>query len=449
MSNQTLPDSSKKAKEAPTRKVQPSRQAKGRLYRRQTARVEERRDGKPLIFGWGKHLSRRQKTKIQTRAFWTFTIVVIFAVIGVLGYSYYYVNYGIPAQPIVTVNGQNIPQSLFRKLNFYLAQNLSNQLASVQTQLSAAQQKAKSKDQKTANEGQQEVNTLTTQQQTLQAQFSIPTVGAQSEEDLVDDVLIQEQIPQLEARGVPASALEATPKEIDAKLADFKKSFPPTVTYSQFLSAGKMSEDDLRQVLAILVRRDNMQKYQQSLFGPTGLQVHAWIIQASSQTEANQFLTQLKSASTSDFLAAFEKLAKRSSRDVNTKAQGGDMGWLVSGNASITGGALAERWLFDPARKVGDLSPAIKVVNSEFDIYYISAIDPHRPISADTLNTLKTNALDNWIQYLKVDPQTHIGVVDTTKQLDPNNFPANLPSGASATQPPGGGLPGGGLPGGP
>jgi hypothetical protein len=443
MSNQTLPGSSKKTKAAPTGKTQQARQARGRLYRRQTARVEERRDGKPLVFGWGKHLSRRQKTKIQTRAFWVFAIVAILAVVLVLGYSFYYVNYLVPAQPIVSVNGQQIPQSLFRKLNYYLSQTYANQLASVQTQLTAAQQEANSSDPATKAAGQQEVNNLTNEQTTLNAQYSIPTVGSVSEEDLVDDVLIQAQIPLLEAKGVPAAELEATPQEINAKLAAFKKSFPPTVTYSQFLSSAKMSEDDFRQILAIIVRRDNLQRYLQGLIGPTAFQVHGWLIQANSQSEANKFLTQLKGYSAADLPAEFQKLAKRSSRDANTKAQGGDMGWLVTGDTNIAGGAVAEKWFFAPTRKVGDLSQAFKILDGQYDIYYVSAIDPHRPLDSTTASSLKSNALDNWISLLKSDPQVQIGVIDTTKQLDPNNFPPNLPAGAPSAQPGSTGLIGG------
>ncbi len=427
MSNQTLPEASKKAKETPTKKTQPARPAKGRLYRRQTARVEERRDGKPLIFGWGKRLSRRQKTKIQKRAFWSFVVVAILAVVSVLGYSLYYNNYVIPGEPVVTVNGQAVPQSLFRKLNFYLSQDLSNQLAAVQVQVNAAQKLANSSDQATQLEGEKELNDLQTQQQTLNAQFSIPTVGSQSEEYLVDDILIQEQIPQLEARGVPASRLEASPQEITAKLTAFQKALPAGVTYSQFLSAAKMSEDDFRQVLAVVVRRDNMQQYQQSLFGPTGPQVHAWLFQTDTQQNAEKYLAQMQSAS--NVQDAFEKLAKRYSRDANTKASGGDMGWVVYGDTTI--GALAETWLFDSARHTGELSGIIKIVNGEYNIYYISGIDPHRPISSDKLSSLKSSALDNWIAQLKSQPQTQIGNVDSTKELDPNNFPANLPTGAA------------------
>lgn len=436
MSNQTLPQSSKKAKEAPTGKSQQPRQARGRLYRRQTARVEERRDGKPLLFGWGKHLSRRQKNKIQTRAFWIFTIAAILAVVGVLGYSFYYINYAVPAQPIVTVDGQQIPQSLFRKLNFYVTQDLSNQMAAVQQQLTAAQQEAKSSDPKKAAEGNQKVSDLTTQQQTLTAQFTIPTVGAVSAEDLVDDVLIQAQIPQLEAQGVPGSKLVASDKEINAKLAAFKKAFPTSETYSQFLSSAKMSDDDFRQILALLVRRDNMTSYLQSVIGPTRFQVHSWVIQVGSQDAANKLLAKLKGYSAADLPAQFQNQAKRVSVDVNTKSKGGDMGWIVAGDPNAAEGAIAEPWLFDAARKAGDLSPVIKIVNGQYNIYYISAVDPHRPLSSDTLSALKSNALSNWIELIKVSPHTQIGDIDSTKQADPNNFPSNLPAGAPSNQPP-------------
>ncbi len=435
MSNQTLPKSSKKPKEASTAKTQPARQAKGRLYRRQTARVEERRDGKPLVFGWGKHLSRRQKTKIQTRAFWIFTGVAIFAVIAVLGYSFYYVNYAVPGEPIVTVNGQAIPQSLYRKLNFYLSQDFSNQLAAIQTELSTAQQEENSSDPTTKAEGTQAISSLTTQQQTLQNEYSVPTVASLSAEDLVDDVLIQEEIPQLEAKGVPAAYLEATSQEINAKLAAFKDGFPPTVKYSQFLSSANMSEDDFRQILAILVRRDNMQNYLASQIGSTGLQVHAWILQANTQAEANKFLSQLKGLSGASLLTEWQKLAKRSSTDANTKAQGGDMGWLNAGDTSITGSAVGEQWLFNPSRKVGDVSSALTPVTGEYDMYYISAIDPHRPIDSSTLGTLKSDALTNWIAILKALPQNHIGALNSNMQEDTSNFPSSLPAGAPASTP--------------
>ncbi len=50
--------------ERPVRRPENQRSAKPKRYHKQTARVEARRDGKPLIFGWGKHLSHKEKVKI-------------------------------------------------------------------------------------------------------------------------------------------------------------------------------------------------------------------------------------------------------------------------------------------------------------------------------------------------------------------------------------------------
>jgi parvulin-like peptidyl-prolyl isomerase len=430
MSKQTLPESTKNAKEAPARNAQPARPARGRPYRRQTARVEERRDGKPLLFGWGKHLSRRQKNKIQSRAFWSFVVVAIIAVVGVLGYAYYNINYGIPGQPIVTVNGHVIPQSLFRKLNFYLAQDLTNQQAALSQQQTAAQKLANSTDPTKQQQGQQELSAIQQQQQVLQAQYSIPTVGSTSVEDLVDDELIQEQIPILEAHGVPASTLEASEKDITARLNAFKKAFPSTVTYSQFLSASKMTEDDVRQLVAILVRHDKMDAYQQSLVHPTMPQVHASLIETTTKQDAAKILSQLQGLSATDLPTTFAKLAKRDSKDANSKSKGGDLGWIVYGDTATE--SAAERWLFASSRKVGDLSPAIDVSGGVYKIFYISALDQHRPVSADKLTTLKSEALTEWATLLRSAPNTTITDTDSTKLLDPNNFPANLPSGASS-----------------
>ena len=66
MSNQTLQRSTTKRRE---RAKTPSKSVGRRgAAGRQTARLEGRRDGKPLIFGWGAHLTRAQKARYQRGA---------------------------------------------------------------------------------------------------------------------------------------------------------------------------------------------------------------------------------------------------------------------------------------------------------------------------------------------------------------------------------------------
>ncbi len=415
---------------------QSARAARGQVHRRQTARVEERRDGKPLIFGYGKQLSRRQKQTIQKRALWTFIVVTLLGILFTAGFAIYNINYRIPGLPIVTINGHQIPQSLFRKFNYYVTQDLANKLTDIQKQQAAAQVLANSADQDTHLKGEQELADLEQQQNTLTQQDNIPGVGGTSVENLVDDELIREQIPVLESHGVAPNLLEATDKDINARLDAFKKALPHTTTYSQFLSNAKMSDDDFRQILAVLVRRDKMDAYQQSLVGATMPQVHANLILTANLADANKILDKLRTSK--DLPADFANQAKRLSKDPNSKSKGGDLGWVVYGDTSTD--SAAERWLFDPSRKVGELSdPALKISGGEYAIYYITGIDQHRPVSAAQEQSLKSSALTHWISQIKSLPQTSLSDTDSTKLLDANNFPAGLPSGPSTSPIPGSG----------
>jgi hypothetical protein len=97
-------------------KQRSTRSNKSRKYNRQTAHVEARRDGKPLVFGWGKHLSHAEKVKIQRRATWSIAALFGFLIVGTILASWISINIIIPGQPITSVNGHQIPQSQYRKM---------------------------------------------------------------------------------------------------------------------------------------------------------------------------------------------------------------------------------------------------------------------------------------------------------------------------------------------
>src|SRR6478672_9421455 len=93
-----------------------SRSGKAKKYNRQTAHVEARRDGKPLIFGWGKHLSHAEKVKIQRRATWAVAGIFGFLIVGTILAFWISINIIIPGQPMTSVNGHQIPQSQYHKM---------------------------------------------------------------------------------------------------------------------------------------------------------------------------------------------------------------------------------------------------------------------------------------------------------------------------------------------
>src|SRR5579859_4147293 len=112
----TMKSSTERPSQRPSSQ-RPPRSNKAKNYKRQTAHgVEARRDGKPLIFGWGKHLSHKEKLQLQRRAVWGFTGLIGLALVLVLIGAWVDNNIIVPGETITTVNGHQIPQSQFRKM---------------------------------------------------------------------------------------------------------------------------------------------------------------------------------------------------------------------------------------------------------------------------------------------------------------------------------------------
>ncbi len=464
----------------------PTRPAKGNKYVKQTARVEARRDGKPLIFGWGGHLSRNEKVTLQRRAIWSITTAIVVLIIAVVVGFWVNLNIIGPAQPITTVNGHGIPQADFRKLLAVKAQLELNKIQGANGLF--AQRNALNKqvqDQQTVIDNtSKQISTLTTQVKTLpagtqrsnaeaqlaglkqkladaqkqhdalsaqstnlgnnlipieQQLYTQPQQTSESATWLQDDEIIREwlatQNSSINAQINPNSGA------VDNALKGFIADFPTGSTYQKFLSTNNVSDNDVRAALTLKVRRDNMQTYLASQVVSPAYQVLARGITASTQGDANNLLKQLKAG------ADFGKLAKAKSVDSATNTKGGDFGWLARGQyiqnfAANTSGTV-ENWIFNPSRQLNEFSPVLSE-NGTFHIIQIMGIDPSRAVDDATLKSLKTNALNNWLVAKKAN--VTITPVDQDKITDSSIMPPGLPASAPSQPAPGAG-PGGTLPG--
>ncbi len=467
--------------ERSVRRPENQRSNKSKQYRKQTARIEARRDGKPLIFGWGKHLSRSEKVKIQKRAAWAFAgFIALLIVVIVVGF-WINGNIIIPGLPVTSVNGHQIPQSQYRKMvavktqlennklygpHGFVAQsndlqkqdaaqlktindltrqvddlnkqikalppgpgqqrtNLNNQLKAVQKQLSDAQAKHQDLSQQITNLNQ---NTIPLEKQLL----TQPQITSDSVTALQDDELIREWL----ATQSPAvqNQINPSPAGINKALNDLKANIPTSSSYSNFLSQMNISNDDVIALLTVTVRYDKMQTYLASRVVSPAYQVLARSMTIDTEANARNILQQLQHG------ADFGKLAKEKSQDSTTASSGGSLGWLVRGQyAEKEGTAVVDNWLFDPSRKLNELSPILKE-NGSFHIVQILGFDPARTIDPNVLQTLKANALSNWIQELEALPTTKITPPDQSKMFDPMNLPPTslLPASAPAQATPSG-----------
>ncbi|MFI5268193.1 MAG: hypothetical protein ACHQ7M_12535 [Chloroflexota bacterium] len=131
-----------------------SRQSAPRPSTRTTAvGPGDRRDGQPLVFGWGSHLTRAQKQKYRGRfvlAVGIFIFVLIALVIGVGALQQFVLK---PRASVASVNGDSIQRQWYDKNLAYTQFVLQHQAQDVQSQYQAivANQQANAGATATAN----------------------------------------------------------------------------------------------------------------------------------------------------------------------------------------------------------------------------------------------------------------------------------------------------------
>ncbi|HTI13946.1 MAG TPA: peptidylprolyl isomerase [Dictyobacter sp.] len=474
---------SQTARRSDTNRPARSAQTKNKKHARQTAlHFDTRRDGQPLIFGWGSHLTRHQKDIFRRRAVWS--VIGLFIVLIVVVFAGYWVNFNIitPNLPITSIAGVSIPQSEYHKLvalrgqmeanKIQGAHGLDSQRDSLKNQATAQQtivNNAKTQVTKLnkqiaalpANSSQrtslqQQVTTLQTQENTAQAKYTsynnqyntmvnttIPNeqqldnqsqIGNDSAQWLQDDVLIKNWLKTQNAS--VQNQIEPTSAAVTRAMDTFKGNLPTSLSYSQFLSQDNVSNSAVVRMMAIVLRHNNMQTYLASQIKSPSRQVDARAITVATKSEADKIVSQVKGG------ADFATLAKNQSLDNTTKANGGELGWLVKGQYTNQYGddisAVVDNWISDPARKAGELSPVL-YENGTYHVVQIENIDPSRVVTSATLSSLKTNALTAWLLSEQALPGNKPGSVDQNKLLStlnmPQSIPSSVPSGATPTVP--------------
>ncbi|GCE18376.1 peptidylprolyl isomerase [Dictyobacter kobayashii] len=447
----------------------PTRSAQTKGYTRQTAHVEARRDGQPLIFGWGGHLTKTEKTQLQRLGIWSFIGLIVVLVIAVFVGYWINLNVLIPNQPIASVNGQSIPQSDYHKLVALQGQLSENQVKGkngLRAQADTAHANSIS-EQKVVDDATKSVNTLTTQikalpanssqrsdlqkqldaakakqadatktkqgydnqynnltqQSTLQEQLLTQSqVGTTSAQWLQEDIVIRNWLNTQSA--TIQNKINPNSSAVTKALNDLKANLPTNKTYSKFLSDSNVSDGDMQAMMTLKLRRDNMQSYLASQITSPERQVNARAITVATAKDGNSILSQLKAG------ADFHKLASQKSLDNNSKSKGGELGWLAAGQYMLDYGsnitATVDDWLMDPARKDNDFSPVLQE-NGTFHVLQYEGSDPSRTVDAAKLQALQGNALKYWIETQKVKG-VKFSDPDQTKLFDPSNMPAWIPS---------------------
>jgi hypothetical protein len=406
---------SSSAAKRPTGRYQPGRNR--RRDGRVAAVIEGRRESRPVLLGLGRNLSAAQRTRLQRKLYFIFAGVVAAVIVLVAVFGVVNINIIQPNLPIVTVNGVNIPQKDYRYMVAYLAQDNWNKLQAAQAQVSQLNaQIAAEKDPTKQAALKAQLQAAQTQVSNYQTSFTQTQIDQLAINDLIEDQLIQQATPgYIKSDPKARAALTVTPSQLNAAYVAFKKAFPAGQSLSNFESQNHIGDGDVKNSIAVVLRRNAMDQYQQSLITSPTLQVHFARIQFESLSQAQADLKILQKDP-----SQWNALAKKDSLDVNSRDNGGDMGWAARGQQDQG----LEAWLFAPGRKVGEMSGIVKEVTGTYDIVRVIAIDPQHPLDSATVQSLKSNALSHWLTGLRnVPPTNHISPVNQ----DMLNSAANVP----------------------
>ncbi len=394
-----------------------------------------------------KQLVHRRREERQERILYLALGGVALLILIIFGIGYYQENIGKLNNPIAIVNGKPITVREYQAQLRYMSANLMGQLqelsASLQ-QISADPTLAYFKSSFEQQYQQVAIRLITLPTDQLEsmiedelvrqeaARRGITVSADEIEEQLEKYIGYQRPTPTPTAGPSPTPTNTATPTQTPTITPTFTPSPSPTGTitpttptvtptlgptetpyptstpmsyqsyqdekkkyFDTLAKNAQVSESDIRTMIeAALLRR----KVQQAIANevPTSEeQVQARHILVKTYEEALQAKARL------DKGEDFAQVAQELSTDTGTKDQGGNLGWFPRGQM------VKE---FEDAAFALPINQISDPITTTFGVHLIQVLarDPNRPLEPAALQQKQTNAFDEWLQKLVLDPNTKI-----------------------------------------
>lgn len=285
-----------------------------------------------------------------------------------------------PGEPVAIVNGTKVRTDDYEALVAVLSYNLFVNLQSIDT-------------------GQETADLLTSYYQ--QQLESVPRVAF---EQLIGDVLIQEEADKLGLAVTDDEVEQAIFAQPQVPVTDTTTIPTPipqdemNTRYRASLQQMGVSDAQFREIVRRDLLRSKLQDYLANEVATTGLVAHVRIIQTETEQEAQAALSQVESGED------FAIVAREVSTDTQTAENGGDLGWVTTGQITSRYGEELERNVFS-------MSPSdIRVVQSN-DMWYVVELvdlDQNGPLPEEVVNSRKAAALSDWLAAREASPDFEI-----------------------------------------
>jgi parvulin-like peptidyl-prolyl isomerase len=323
-----------------------------------------------------------------------------------------------PAQPVATVNGEGIRTDDFQNLLQYQRYNQHLNIFNLETSLQELDP-----DQ----EGSEFLISFY-EQQLAQLQSNLALAPQNALDQLIDDKLIEEKANEL--------ALVVTEQEVDENIQeDLRQAVAPppqmTITETELVpTATPVPQEELDQIYENALRgmgltdkqfreivrrgmlRQEVQDYLASQVVTTGLVVHVQLIQTDTEEEAAAALGRIEGGE------EFAVVAQEVSTDTLSAMDGGDLGWVTTGQLEPRYGAELETEVF--AQEVGQL--ALVESDGKFFVVLVSERDENGPLPEEVVGPIQASALDDWLAERKTSPEVKIERSLADDMIPPDPF---------------------------
>lgn len=329
-----------------------------------------------------------------------------------------------PTAPVARVNGAKIRtddfQNLlrYRRYNSHLTiQNLQNELDSIDT---------------TQQGNEFLVNFYDSQLQQLQT--SLLTAPETTLDELIEDALIQQKAGE---SGISVTDQDATQRiDEDVRRAasppaqqpvsgTLEISTPTPVPqekldeiYQNAITNMGLSDKQFRAIVKRSLYRTKVEELLASQVLTTGLVIHMHLVEAGSDDQAQASLQRVQAGE------EFALVARDISTDTLTTEQGGDLGWVTTGQLTSRYGQEVEDTAFGL-----DVGQAATVQSGDkLYLIQVSERNENGSLPEEVVATRKSSALGDWLVERKASLEVKIERLLTPERIPPD------PQGSSTTQ---------------
>lgn len=336
----------------------------------------ERRERKPIAFGWGADLTDRERESLKERIALVAGIVLAVVIAGLLGWGLLYDNVVRPSQlaaennkPIAIIGTSNpyvVRMGFFKALERYNNANDTTTIEQLQSQLAQLQASPK----KNALSIQQVSQQITAYQQNLQ---NLPQSTLNS---IITAVTV--------VRRASDAGIKITPTVRRTAYTQLVKSMGGPRPFSTFLKQSGLTRDQILLLnLGDYVRNNLLAPKLAKEVKPVQTKVRASHILVKTRAQAEKLLRRIRQG------ANFAALAKKYSTDTGSKVKGGDLGYFARGSMVPA---------FDKA--AFSMKPGqIRIVHSRFGFHVLKVTDRRQVrLTPTELQQAQQNALPQWLQ---------------------------------------------------